>query len=82
MRARLAKGRNAFRTLRNIWRISNTSENIKMKFVKNSVLSKLLYVTEKITGVRKKLEVFQRKGLLKHFWPNVKCNIYAMKISI
>ena len=77
IKARLAKARQAFRTLRNLWRNGNISQNTKLRIFKTNVLSTLLYGAEswKITEtVLKKLEVFQRKclrSILRIFWPNV-----------
>ena len=77
VKARLAKARNAFRTLRNFWRNGNISQKTKLRIFKTNVLSSLLYGAEswKITEtVLKKLEVFQRRclrSILRIFWPNV-----------
>ena len=80
VKARLAKARHSFRTLRNFWKNGNISQNTKLRIFKTNVLSTLLYGAEswKITEtVLRKLEVFQRKclrSILRIFWPNVISN--------
>ena len=46
VQARLAKARNAFRTLRNFWRNGNISKKTKLRIFKTNVLSSLLYGAE------------------------------------
>ena len=85
VKARLAKARQAFRTLRNFWKNANISQQTKLRIFKTNVLSTLLYGSEswKITqAIKNKLEVFQRKclrSILRIFWPNVISNddLYA-----
>ena len=81
VQARLAKARNAFRTLRNFWKSGSISHHTKLRIFKTNVLSTLLYGSEswKITeAISRKLEVFQRKclrSILRIFWPNVISNV-------
>ena len=80
VKARLAKARTAFCTLRNFWRNGIINQHTKLRIFKTNVLSTLLYGAEswKVTrGIMKKLEVFQRKclrSILRIFWPNVISN--------
>ena len=87
IKSRLAKARNAFSSLNNIWKSNKYSLDLKLKIYNSNVKPILMYGAETWRFVRidfNKLNVFHTKSLrriCKIFWPNRISNVDLFQLT-